>query len=647
MIEDGDRLLLGLSGGKDSLALLHVLVALQKKAPVRFTIACATVDPGTPSFDPSPLIPYMKELGIEYHYLRDSIIERAATELDGDSLCSYCSRMKRGMLYTCCRTHGFNKLILAQHLDDMAESLIMSVLHNGCVRTMKAKYMNNEGDVCIIRPLAYTREVQMKEFSYAARLPVINENCPACFEEPKERHRVKKMLANEESLCPSIYANMRRALIPFMDNSIYRGMKIITTTVQSRKHANRKGNIRQGSKKQKVEHAHGGAAGSQWSLRQPRLPGSKRKQLQLLRAQLKEEGDKEADSMTNHALLELLQKRGGLAGGSKGGGKGDTEGSKEVQEEEVEELATQQTLWGMVALDALKELDDAALLQELARRGLAGAAGGAGAVGSAAAASAGTGGGGVPVASAFDVSAWTAQNAVAQQATGASSRALWAKDLLGQSLLLPAVSVDDGGRDTREVLHGSSDAGVVGIYFSAKWCPPCREFTPLLKQLYMQQKQNSEFFEDRQQFAGGFDFEVVFVSADRVRSKFCEYASTMPWLAMPFEEREAKEALEDKYGVKSLPTLVLVDKCTGRVISQNAVAEVTEALQKTESSDGAPSGAQQLLSRWSRGVQPPAIVHGEVSLSSTTKGGMSHLQLVACAALSAGVASFCLWRATR
>ena len=122
MIEDGDRLLLGLSGGKDSLALLHVLVALQRKAPVRFTLACATVDPGTPSFDPSPLIPYMEELGVEYHYLRDSIIERASTELDGDSLCSYCSRMKRGMLYTCCRTHGFNKLILAQHLDDLAES---------------------------------------------------------------------------------------------------------------------------------------------------------------------------------------------------------------------------------------------------------------------------------------------------------------------------------------------------------------------------------------------------------------------------------------------------------------------------------------------------------------------------------------------
>ena len=81
MIEDGDRLLLGLSGGKDSLALLHILVALQKRAPVRFEIACATVDPQTESFDPSPLIPYVKSLGITYHYLSEPIVELAKTKL--------------------------------------------------------------------------------------------------------------------------------------------------------------------------------------------------------------------------------------------------------------------------------------------------------------------------------------------------------------------------------------------------------------------------------------------------------------------------------------------------------------------------------------------------------------------------------------
>ena len=128
MIQDGDRLLLGLSGGKDSLALLHILIALQKRAPVKFDIACCTVDPQTPSFDPSPLIPYVKSLGITYHYMSEPIIELAKTKMQGDSLCAFCARFKRGLLYSTCRTHGYNKLVLAQHLDDLAESFYMYII---------------------------------------------------------------------------------------------------------------------------------------------------------------------------------------------------------------------------------------------------------------------------------------------------------------------------------------------------------------------------------------------------------------------------------------------------------------------------------------------------------------------------------------
>ncbi|CAM9955666.1 unnamed protein product, partial [Ectocarpus fasciculatus] len=129
MIEDGDRLCLGLSGGKDSMTLLHVLLHLQKRAPITFEVACATVDPQTPSFDPSPLIPYLERLGVKLHYISSPIIEQAKTSMQGDSLCAFCARMKRGLLYSCCREHGYNKLVLAQHLDDLAESFIMSALH--------------------------------------------------------------------------------------------------------------------------------------------------------------------------------------------------------------------------------------------------------------------------------------------------------------------------------------------------------------------------------------------------------------------------------------------------------------------------------------------------------------------------------------
>eukprot|EP00854_Cymbomonas_tetramitiformis_P012450 gene12450-14709_t len=117
MIRPRDRLLLGLSGGKDSLALLHCLVEFQSRfAPSeRFELACATVDPGTEAYDPKPLIPYLASLGVTYHYLDTNIMEMASSgHMRGDSICAFCSRMKRGALYSCCREHGYNVLVLGQ-----------------------------------------------------------------------------------------------------------------------------------------------------------------------------------------------------------------------------------------------------------------------------------------------------------------------------------------------------------------------------------------------------------------------------------------------------------------------------------------------------------------------------------------------------
>lgn len=231
MIQEGDRLLLGLSGGKDSLAMLHVLRALQIRAPVKFEFACATVDPQTTSFDPSTLIPYVQSLGVTYHYLSQPIIQLAKSKLQGDSLCAFCARFKRGLLYSCCRTYGYTKLILAQHLDDLCESFLMSLLHNGQTRTMKAKYLNETGDITVIRPFIYVRETATRDFSIAARLPIINENCPACFEEPKERARVKKLLQQEEAMVPNLFYNLKRALVPLMHDDTYHVLKAVADKI--------------------------------------------------------------------------------------------------------------------------------------------------------------------------------------------------------------------------------------------------------------------------------------------------------------------------------------------------------------------------------------------------------------------------------
>ncbi len=216
-IRDGDRILLGVSGGKDSLTLLQVLRHLQSYAPVRFELGVITVDPRIEGFDPEPLKAYYDHLGVPWFYQEQSIMEEARENMSGDSFCAYCARMKRGIMYTTCRSEGYNVLALAQHLDDLAESLMMSLFHGGQLRTMKAHYLNDAGDIRIIRPLAYCRETQTSAFAVQAGLPVVPDSCPACFTKPTQRAYMKQMLAREERNNRHLFANMLHAMKPLMD----------------------------------------------------------------------------------------------------------------------------------------------------------------------------------------------------------------------------------------------------------------------------------------------------------------------------------------------------------------------------------------------------------------------------------------------
>ncbi len=216
MIRDGDRILLGVSGGKDSLSLLLLLRHLQTYAPVEFHLGVITVDPEVEGFDPSSLTDYYDSLDVPWHYARQPIMEEARTRMDGDSFCSYCARMKRGIMYTNCREHGYNVLALAQHLDDLAESFLMSAFHQGKLGTMKAHYINDAGDIRIIRPLAYVRETQTGAFAADARLPIVADSCPACFTAPSRRAHFKTLLAREEREHPALFSNLLHAMRPLM-----------------------------------------------------------------------------------------------------------------------------------------------------------------------------------------------------------------------------------------------------------------------------------------------------------------------------------------------------------------------------------------------------------------------------------------------
>ena len=220
MIKEGDRVLLGLSGGKDSLSLLHLLIHFQRHAPIQFDIAAMTVDPQSGEFDPSPLIPYLKSLGIEYYFVKEPILAMADTHMSGDSYCSFCARIKRGVMYSTARKHGFNVLALAQHLDDLAESFLMSAFHGGTLKTMKAHYVNDEGDLRVIRPLVYARERMIADFAKKQALPVIYENCPACFSKPTQREHMKQLLAREEKNVQNLFGSLLSTMRPLMSEGL-------------------------------------------------------------------------------------------------------------------------------------------------------------------------------------------------------------------------------------------------------------------------------------------------------------------------------------------------------------------------------------------------------------------------------------------
>jgi tRNA(Ile)-lysidine synthase TilS/MesJ len=214
MIKEGDRVLLGLSGGKDSLTLLHALRHLQRHAPIQFTIAATTVYPEIEGFDPSVLKNYLAELEVPYFYESHDITKQAEEQMKNNSFCSFCSRMKRGIMYSTARREGYNVLALGQHLDDLAESFLMSAFRGGQLRTMKANYTNQDGDIRIIRPMIYVRERQTTEFSQETSLPVIPDSCPACYDMPTEREHMKQLLANEETHNTGLFKSIKTALNP-------------------------------------------------------------------------------------------------------------------------------------------------------------------------------------------------------------------------------------------------------------------------------------------------------------------------------------------------------------------------------------------------------------------------------------------------
>ena len=212
MIENGDKVMVCLSGGKDSYTMLDILLQLQRKAPVAFSITAVNLDQKQPGFPEHVLPQYLESLGVDYRILEQdtySVVTRVVPE--GKTLCSLCSRLRRGALYAYAEAEGFTRIALGHHRDDLVNTFFLNLFFHAKLSGMPPKLLSDDGKHVVIRPLAYVRESDIEAYAQARRFPIIP--CNLCgSQENLQRKQVKRMLEQWERDTPGRVENMARAL---------------------------------------------------------------------------------------------------------------------------------------------------------------------------------------------------------------------------------------------------------------------------------------------------------------------------------------------------------------------------------------------------------------------------------------------------
>ncbi len=212
MIEDGDKVMVCLSGGKDSYAMLDVLLGLQKRAPIHFDIVAVNLDQKQPGFPEHVLPQYLTQLGVPFHIEAQdtySIVKRLIPE--GQTMCSLCSRLRRGILYRVAGELGATKIALGHHRDDMVVTLLMNMFFGSRLKGMPPKLMSDNGQHIVIRPLAYVAETDLQRWAEHRQFPIIP--CTLCGSQNNlQRVQVKKMILEWERQYPGRIDNMLTAM---------------------------------------------------------------------------------------------------------------------------------------------------------------------------------------------------------------------------------------------------------------------------------------------------------------------------------------------------------------------------------------------------------------------------------------------------
>ncbi|PIE05962.1 MAG: tRNA 2-thiocytidine(32) synthetase TtcA [Sorangium cellulosum] len=212
MIQDGDRILVALSGGKDSYVLFHLLDGLSQRAPIHFTIVAVHVDQRQPGHDPRPLIEFFADRGYELHVEKDDTYSVVRNKVPhGKSDCSLCARLRRAILYRLADEKRCNKVALGHHRDDAIVTLMLNLIFSGQLKAMPPKLVSDDGKHVVIRPLIYCAEDVIQSFSLACKFPVLP--CGLCGTQPdQQRQAINKLLAELDARHPGARANMLAAL---------------------------------------------------------------------------------------------------------------------------------------------------------------------------------------------------------------------------------------------------------------------------------------------------------------------------------------------------------------------------------------------------------------------------------------------------